>query len=203
LHQPENIMSRVFAYCRVSTADQTTDNQIGEIKAAGFDVQPARVISESISGSTAAACRPGFLKLMERLESGDVLIVTKLDRLGRNSIDVQQTVQALEDGGVRVHCLALGGVDLTSSAGKMTMGVLAAVAQFERDLIIERTQAGLARVKAQGRKLGRPAALTTEQQDQVRARLAAGATIYALAQELQVDRRSIRRVRDAAATDCN
>lgn len=191
-------MSRTFAYCRVSTADQQTKNQIAEIKAAGFDVQPSRVVCESISGSTAAEARPGFTKLLERLESGDVLIVTKLDRLGRNSIDVQQTVQALEAGGVRVHCLALGGVDLTSSAGKMTMGVLAAVAQFERDLIIERTQAGLQRAKAEGRKLGRPQALTDEQQAQVLARLQAGATIYALAQELQVDRRSIRRVRDAA-----
>jgi putative DNA-invertase from lambdoid prophage Rac len=192
-------MSRVFAYCRVSTADQTVDNQIQEIRAAGFDVQPARIVSESISGSTPAASRPGFLKLLERLESGDVLVVSKLDRLGRNSIDVQQTVQALEQGGVRVHCLALGGVDLTSSAGKMTMGVLAAVAQFERDLIIERTQSGLQRVKAEGRKLGRPGALTDEQQAHVRDRLAAGATIYGLAQELNVDRRSIRRVRDALA----
>jgi len=189
-------MSRTFAYCRVSTADQTTANQVQEIRAAGFDVQPTRVISENISGSTPAEARPGFTKLLERLESGDVLIVTKLDRLGRNSIDVQQTVQALEAGGVRVHCLALGGVDLTSSAGKMTMGVLAAVAQFERDLIIERTHAGLQRAKADGRKLGRPSALTADQQTEVLAKLAAGSTVYALAQEYGVDRRSIRRVRD-------
>lgn len=71
--------------------------------------------------------------------AGDVLVVTKLDRLGRNAIDVQQTVGMLEGKGIRVHCLALGGVDLTSPAGKMTMGVLAAVAEFERDLLIERT----------------------------------------------------------------
>lgn len=194
-------MSRTFAYCRVSTADQTTKNQIAEIKAAGFDVQPSRVVQENISGSTAAEARPGFIKLLERLESGDVLIVTKLDRLGRNSIDVQQTVQALEAGGVRVHCLALGGVDLTSSAGKMTMGVLAAVAQFERDLIIERTQAGLQRAKAEGRTLGRPSVLNDTEQQQVRALLAGGSTVYAVAKMFNTSRQVIMRVRDNASAN--
>jgi putative DNA-invertase from lambdoid prophage Rac len=89
------------------------------------------------------------LKLLDRLERDDVLVVTKLDRLGRNSIDVQTTVKRLDEMAVRVHCLALGGVDLTSSAGKMTMGVIAAVAQFERDLLIERTLAGEARARAE------------------------------------------------------
>ena len=151
-------MSRTFAYCRVSTADQTTDNQVQEIAAAGFTVEPHRVISETVSGSTEAAKRPAFAKLLDRLEAGDVLIVTKLDRLGRNAMDVRATVERLARGGVRVHCLALGGVDLTSPAGKMTMGVIAAVAEFERDLLIERTQAGLVRAKAEGKALGRPKA---------------------------------------------
>ena len=156
-------MSRTFAYCRVSTTGQTTENQIQEIKAAGFDIQTQRAITETISGSTSASERPGFNKLLERMESGDVLVVTKLDRLGRNAIDVQTTVHLLESQGIRVHCLALGGVDLTSAAGKMTMGVLAAVAQFERDLLIERTQAGLSRAKSEGKTLGRPAATTSQQ----------------------------------------
>jgi putative DNA-invertase from lambdoid prophage Rac len=154
-------MSRVFVYARVSTADQTTDNQVQEIQAAGFAVAPQRVIVETISGSTVAMERPQFAKLVERLESSDVLVVTKLDRLGRNAMDVRSTVESLAASGVRVHCLALGGTDLTSSAGKMTMGVLAAVAEFERDLLIERTNAGLARVKAEGKKLGRPEATGT------------------------------------------
>jgi len=85
------------------------------------------------------------------MEKGDVLVVTKLDRLGRDAIDVSQTVEKLEKLGIRVHCLALGGVDLTSSSGRMTMNVINSVAQFERDLLIERTQAGLARVES-----GRP-----------------------------------------------
>jgi putative DNA-invertase from lambdoid prophage Rac len=154
-------MSRTFLYCRVSTSTQFTENQVQEVKAAGFDLQESRVVKETISGSIAANERPGFQKLLERMESGDVLIVTKLDRLGRNAMDVRQTVEHLEVTGIRVHCLALGGVDLTSAAGKMTMQVLGAVAEFERDLLIERTQQGLMRAKAEGKKLGRPEATNT------------------------------------------
>jgi len=154
-------MSRTFLYCRVSTASQFTENQTQEVRAAGFDVQANRVVEETISGSIAATERPGFQRLLEKMESGDVLIVTKLDRLGRNAMDVRQTVEHLATNGIRVHCLALGGVDLTSAAGKMTMQVLGAVAEFERDLLIERTQQGLKRAKAEGKKLGRPEALDT------------------------------------------
>jgi putative DNA-invertase from lambdoid prophage Rac len=154
-------MSRTFLYCRVSTATQFTENQVQEVKAAGFDVQASRVVEETISGSIAASERSGFQKLLERMESGDVLIVTKLDRLGRNAMDVRLTVERLASAGIRVHCLALGGVDLTSAAGKMTMQVLSAVAEFERDLLIERTQSGLRRAKSEGKKLGRPVATET------------------------------------------
>ena len=154
-------MSRTFLYCRVSTSTQFTANQIQEVKAAGFDVQASRVIEEVISGSIAASERQGFQKLLDRMETGDVLIVTKLDRLGRNAMDVRQTVEHLAGIGIRVHCLALGGVDLTSPAGKMTMQVLSAVAEFERDLLIERTQQGLIRAKAEGKQLGRPIAVDT------------------------------------------
>lgn len=79
-------MSRVFAYCRVSTLEQTTENQRREIQAAGFDVRPQRFVEEHISGSVAGCERPGFLRLLDRMENGDVLIVTKLDRLGRNAM---------------------------------------------------------------------------------------------------------------------
>ena len=127
-------MSRVFAYCRVSTADQTTDNQIQEIAAAGFTVQKSRVIAETVSGSVPAMERKGFMALLNKLEAADVLIVTKLDRLGRNVMDVLTSVRRLASMQVRVHCLALGGMDLTSSAGKMTMGLIAVIAEFERDL---------------------------------------------------------------------
>jgi putative DNA-invertase from lambdoid prophage Rac len=192
-------MSRTFVYARVSTVEQHTANQLQEIRAAGFDVDKRRVVEEAISGSTAAAERPGFQKLLERMEEGDVLVVSRLDRLGRNAMDVQSTVQKLADTGIRVHCLALGGVDLTSAAGRMTMGVLTAVAQFERDLLIERTQAGLARTRAEGTRLGRPSALSEAQQEEVRQRIAAGETIYGIAQALGTSRQVVMRVRDKLA----
>jgi putative DNA-invertase from lambdoid prophage Rac len=191
-------MSRVFAYCRVSTTDQTTQNQSLEIQSAGFAIQRHRLVEESISGSVAAKERPGFNKLIERMEAGDVLVVTKLDRLGRNAMDVRATVEHLSDAGVRVHCLALGGVDLTSSAGKMTMQVIAAVAEFERDLLIERTQAGISRAKAAGKQFGRPPTLNAEARADVVKRLAAGSNVSELAREFKTTRQTIMRIRDAA-----
>jgi putative DNA-invertase from lambdoid prophage Rac len=187
-------MGRTFAYCRVSTAEQTTDNQMREIEAAGFAIDPKRIVAETVSGSIAALERKGFAKLVDRLEADDVLIVTKLDRLGRNAMDVRATVERLAAEGVRVHCLALGGVDLTSPAGKMTMGVIAAVAEFERDLLIERTQTGLSRAKAEGKTLGRPQALTKEQQQAIRAARSKGLSLGSLAKQYSVSRAAIQRV---------
>ena len=191
-------MSRVFAYCRVSTADQTTDNQIQEIASVGFTVQKGRAITETVSGSVLAMERKGFLNLLNKLEANDVLIVTKLDRLGRNAMDVRASVERLASMGVRVHCLALGGVDLTSSAGRMTMQVIAAVAEFERDLLVERTQSGLSRAKAQGKLLGRPKSIDQEASKQVVERLKAGEAVAALAREYGTSRQSIMRIRQSA-----
>src|SRR4051794_22104346 len=190
-------MPRTFAYLRVSTTGQTTDNQLQEIKAAGFRVEPRRVVTETVSGNVATLQRRGFTRLLDRLEPGDVLVVTKLDRLGRNAMDVGATVAKLAAMGVRVHCLALGGVDLASSTGKLTMNVINAVAEFERDLLIERTQAGLSRAKAEGKRLGRPASLTTEQQKEVARRLGEGATVSAVARAFKTSRQTILRIRDA------
>ncbi len=191
-------MSRVFAYVRVSTHGQTTDNQLGEIRAAGFDVQVRRVISETVSGSLAAKEREGFARLIDRMEDGDILVVTKMDRLGRNAMDVRATVELLAGMGVKVHCLALGGVDLTSSAGRMTMSVINSVAEFERHLLVERTHAGLVRAKESGKVLGRPPRLTAEQKRTVCERLAEGTSISALSREYRVSRLTIQRARDAA-----
>jgi Site-specific recombinases, DNA invertase Pin homologs len=193
-------MSRVFAYCRVSTIDQATANQRLEIESAGFAIDKRRFIEESISGSVAASERPGFAQLLNRLEDGDVLVVTKLDRLGRNAMDVRSTIERLDQLGVRVHCLALGGVDLTSAAGKMTMGVIAAVAEFERDLLIERTRAGIDRAKAAGKTFGRPSALTAKQQSEVAKRIAAGEAIAEIARDFGTTRQTVMRLR-AKQTD--
>lgn len=187
-------MARTFAYCRVSTADQTTENQIQEIVGAGFAVDAHRIVCETISGSVAVLERPAFAKLSDRLEKEDVLIVTKLDRLGRNAMDVRATVERLASLGVRVHCLALGGVDLCSPAGRMTMGVISAVAEFERDLLIERTQSGLSRAKAEGKTLGRPSVLSRAQQADVMQKRLSGMSLGALAREYGVTRSAIQRV---------
>lgn len=187
-------MARTFAYCRVSTSDQTTANQLQEIESQGFSVEPKRAVMETISGSVGAMERPGFSKLIDRMEEGDVLIVTKLDRLGRNAMDVRATVERLAASGVKVHCLALGGVDLTSAAGKMTMGVIAAVSEFERDLLIERTQAGLSRAKAQGRSLGRPAALSKAQQVEALKLRSEGVSLGMVAKQYGVSRSAIQRL---------
>lgn len=132
------------------------------------------------------------------MEDGDILVVTKLDRLGRNAMDVRATVEHLAGRGIRIHCLALGGVDLTSAAGRMTMQVLNAVAEFERDLLIERTQAGIARAKAEGKPMGRPSALTKQQQDEVRRQLNDGASVSRVAKLYSTSRQTIMRIRDSA-----
>jgi len=192
-------MPRTFAYLRVSTTGQTTDNQLQEIAAAGFRVEPRRIVTETVSGNVATSQRRGFARLLDRLEPGDVLVATKLDRLGRNAMDVSSTVTKLADLGVRVHCLALGGVDLTSSTGKLTMNVINAVAEFERDLPVERTQAGLSQARGESKVLGRPPSLTEDQRKAVERRLEQGATVSALAREFNTSRNTIMRVRDAQA----
>ncbi len=147
----------IYAYCRVSTSDQTTENQVLEMDRAGFHVSRDNVFADTVSGSTPAMERPEFADLVTNyLQRGDTLIVVKIDRLGRNAKDILQTVEAMESMGVRIRCLALGGVDMTSPAGKMITTVLAALAQLEKDQLVERTRAGLARTKNQGKVLGAP-----------------------------------------------
>lgn len=192
-------MGRTFAYMRVSKHELTTENQRVEIVAAGFAIAEHRMIAETISGSVPALQRPQFAKLVDRLEPSDRIICTKLDRLGRNAMDVRSTVDLLASKEVHVHCLALGGADLTSSAGRMTMMVIAAVAEFERDLLIERTQAGLKRAVDQGRTLGRRPSLTQDQQAEVVQARGEGVSLAALSKRYGVSRAAIQRVEKRAA----
>lgn len=190
-------MQRVFAYTRVSTVAQLTENQREQIARAGYDIAPKRFIEEQISGSVPAAQRPGFQRLLERMDEGDTLVVTKLDRIGRDSIDVQQTVERFQSEGIWLVVLQLGNLDLTSSAGAFMVKMLAAVADFERDLIIERTQAGQARARAAGTHMGRPSKTTPDQQRAIREALAAGATVSSMAASYQVGRATIIAIRGA------
>lgn len=189
-------MPRIFAYVRVSTEEQTTDNQVLEIEAAGFEIKANRIITEVVSGSTPISRRPGFQQLMVKMEEGDVLVVSKLDRLGRNAIDVATTVARLQEISIKVYCLALGGADLTSPAGKMTMHILSAVAQFERDILVERTKAGLKRAIAQGKKPGRPPILDKDGEALVAQALGEGQSIASIARDFAISRQSVMRIRD-------
>lgn len=155
-------MSRIFGYARVSTTEQSTENQRLAIKNAGYDIPSCRFISETISGGMQAMRREQFKLLVEhKLEAGDTLVVLKLDRLGRDNIDVQQTIQMLISKDIRVICLDLPVSDLSSSEGKLMLQLFSSFAEFERNRIRERTQEGLAKAKAEGKKLGRPEATET------------------------------------------
>ena len=192
-------MTRIFAYARVSTTEQETANQLLEIKSAGYQIEPHRYIEEHISGSIEAFKRPCFLQLTQKLEQGDTLVVTKLDRLGRDSIDVQKTVHWFTAQGIRLIVLQLGNLDLTSSSGALMVKVLSAVADFERQLIIERIQAGLARAKAENKKLGRPSKTTDNDKQTIIAKLAQGVTVSELAREFSISRASVISIRDTAS----
>ncbi len=184
----------IFAYTRVSTSDQTTENQRLDIERAGYKID-FFYADEGVSGKVLAAQRPQFKTLLSQIRDGETLVVSKLDRLGRDAQDVGATIKALAARKIEVIVLQLGKLDLTSPAGKLMLTMLAAVAEMERDLLVERTQSGLARAKAEGKTLGRPTRTTEVQRDAMRAKYALpGASISALAREYNVSRASVMRV---------
>lgn len=179
----------VFGYGRVSTADQTTDNQRLEIERAGYMVE--YWFADTVSGKAHAAQRKQFGAMLGKLRKGDILVVSKLDRLGRDAPDVLVTIKTLGSLGVEVVVLQLGKLDLTSPAGKLMLAMLAAVAEMERDLIVERTQAGLARAKADGKTLGRPSKTTPEQRQAMVQGYANKQSVSALAKLYGVSRATV------------
>ncbi len=191
--------ARIYGYGRVSTTDQTTENQRRELEAMGHNLPAQRWFADTISGKVPALQRPQFAKMLDRMETGDMLLVSKLDRLGRDMIDVMQTLRLLADRGVRVKVQALGDTDLTSTAGKAVVGILAAVAEMERDMLVERTQAGLSRAKAEGKQLGRPSKTSEADKQTIRERLGAGDTVSQVAKDYGISRASVIAVRDAVA----
>lgn len=151
-----------FAYLRVSTKDQTTEQQLAQIQGAGHQIEKDRVyVEQGVSGKVPALQREQFSKLNERMDSGDSLVVTKLDRLGRDMLDVIATIRDLTERGISVVILGLGTLDNTPQS-KLTLAMLAAISEYERDLISERTKAKLAKLKADGVRLGRPVKTTDE-----------------------------------------
>jgi putative DNA-invertase from lambdoid prophage Rac len=185
----------VFAYCRVSKSEQNPENQKLEIDQSGMKID-YWFIDHGVSGSTQASRRPEFQKLLSQIRNGETLVVSKVDRLGRSAIDVGKTVEMLQERKIKVIVLSLGSTDLTSPAGKLLMNMLSAVAEMERDLLIERTQAGLARAKAEGKVLGRKPKTNPEQKSEILGRLASGATVSSLAREFGISRASVISIRN-------
>lgn len=179
----------IFGYGRVSTADQTAENQRMEIERAGYTVE--YWFADTVSGKAHAAQRQQFSVLLGKLRAKDVLVVSKLDRLGRDAPDVLATIKRLAELRVEVVVLQLGKLDLTSPAGKLMLAMLAAVAEMERDLIVERTQAGLARAKAEGKTLGRPSKTTPEQRKAMIAGYEAKTSVSALAKLYGISRATV------------
>ncbi|WP_426116299.1 recombinase family protein [Massilia sp. PWRC2] len=183
----------VFAYGRVSTRDQTTENQRREIEAAGYAIG-FWFADEGVSGKVPAAQRPQFAKMMQQIRDGETLVVTKLDRLGRDAQDIGATIKALAARRIEVIVLQLGKLDLASAAGKLMLNMLAAVAEMERDLLVERTQAGLARAKAEGKTLGRPTLTTDADRRAITEAHASGVSISALARLHNLSRATVMRI---------
>jgi putative DNA-invertase from lambdoid prophage Rac len=190
-------MTATFAYLRVSKSDDvmTTANQRLELEQAGYRIDFWH--EDTISGSTNAMARPGFAAMLEKMRDGETLIVSKLDRLGRDAIDVIATVRALAERSIRVIVHSLGGVDLVSPTGKLLVTMLAAVAEMERDLLIERTHAGIARARSEGKSIGRPPKTTPRQRNEMAACLAAGATVSAVARKYGISRATVIAARAA------
>lgn len=183
----------IFAYGRVSTKNQAAANQRLDIEMAGFKVD-YWFSDEGISGKTSASQRPQFKALLGQIRDGETLVVSKLDRLGRDAQDVGATIKALSARKIEVIVLQLGKLDLASPAGKLMLNMLAAVAEMERDLLVERTQSGLARAKNEGKILGRPKKTTDKQRAEIIDMRKNGESISALSRTYRVSRASIMRV---------
>lgn len=183
-----------YAYLRVSTLtfDQTTENQKKVILDLGFAVD--EFFSENgVSGSVAALERPEFVKMMASCTAGDTVICTMVDRLGRNASDILHTVDEFKRLGIRLRVTQFDGIDVTSSTGKMIITVMAALAEMEKNLLVERTKAGLARTKEQGTKLGAPLKITPKQLGSMFMARAAGSTFSEIAAAHGLPRNTVQR----------
>ncbi len=156
-----------IGYARVSTTDQNLQSQIDALTAAGCD----EVVPDEVSG--AASSRPKLDKLLARLGQGDVLVVVRLDRPGRSLPHLIDVVQTVEARGAGLHSLSEA-IDMTTAGGRLIFHLMGALAQFERTLIIERTQAGLQAARKRGTKVGRPRALTVDQLKHAHALISSG-----------------------------
>ncbi len=191
--------SMKIGYARVSTEEQNLDLQIEALTEAGCD----RIISDQAkSGATEAESRAGFSKAMELLGDGDLLVVWKLDRVGRSIADLIHLLKLFGDRGIEVRSLT-DGIDTTTPGGRLVFHIMGALAEFERDLIQERTKAGLRAAKKRGKRLGRPSALTAAQIQHAKTAIEAKSeTVSGMAEILGVNRSTLQRAlkRDPSAS---
>ncbi|SEL92142.1 Site-specific DNA recombinase [Roseivivax marinus] len=177
----------ILGYARVSTEGQSLEAQLDALRAAGVE----RIFSEKISGSKRA--RPELDKLIDQLRPGDVVSVTKYDRLSRSLQDLLSIVEAIRAKGAGFRSLAED-IDTTTSAGRLIFHVFASIAQFERERISERTREGLASARKLGRIGGRPPALTHQQREEVRRlRDEEGRRVAEIARLFEVSPNTVRR----------
>lgn len=176
----------VVGYARVSTREQDPTLQVDALEAAGA----GRVFVDVASG--AAATRPQLTAALDYLRPGDVLTVWRLDRLGRSLRDLIDQVHGLEEAGVGFRSLTEA-IDTTTAGGRLIFHVFGALAEFERQLIVDRTTAGLAAARAAGRVGGRPTVMTPERTAQARSMRAQGRSLETIATVLGVGRSSVAR----------
>jgi putative DNA-invertase from lambdoid prophage Rac len=183
-------MSTIF-YLRVSTSEQTTDNQYQELIKAGLS--PDKVFKdEAVSGSSKAESREGWRSCIEYLREGDTLAVYAIDRLGRSTVDCLNTIQSVSDKQVRLIVLKQG-FDSSTPAGKLALTMFAAFAEFETEIRKDRQMAGIARLKAEGGLTGRPKALGKDDVDKIKSAIAQGIPKARIAKELGIDRATVYR----------
>jgi DNA invertase Pin-like site-specific DNA recombinase len=188
MHEKKRQM--IIGYARVSTNGQTLDAQIAQLKAAGA----TKIFKEKVSG--AKTDREQLAKAIAALDDGDVLIVSRLDRLARSTRDLLNVLATIAANGARFKSLGDAWCDTTSAHGRLMLTVLGGLAEFERELIRQRTGEGRARAMAQGVAFGRPSALTPHQQREARQRRAEGETLKSIARSYNVSRTSIMRLLD-------
>lgn len=178
----------IIGYARVSAEDQNLDGQFDALKAAGAE----RVFADKISGTTRN--RPELDRLLDQLRKGDVITVTKYDRLARSLRDLLDIVDTIQAHGAGFRSLAED-IDTTTPAGRLIFHVFASIAQFERERISERTKEGLEAARRRGRIGGRPPALSTAQQVEVRRmRDQEHRSVTEIAELFKVSERTVRRV---------
>ena len=178
----------VFGYARVSSQDQDLSAQEAELRAAGA----AKVYREKVSG--AKTDRAELMKVIRRLEPGDVLLVTRLDRLARSTRDLLNMLATISERGASFRSLRDTWADTTNAHGRLIITVLAGLAEFERELIRTRCGEGIVRAKDRGVRFGRPPKLTPHQRKEACARLEAGETQADIARSYAVDATTIGRL---------